>query len=292
MKTPAKTSARRAASPFVVSADWLQERLGEPGLSIVDGSWYLPAQGRDGRAEYEAAHIPGAVFFDHDKVVAPDSPLPHTLPSPGLFAQFASSMGIDEKDTIVVYDGPGFFSAPRVWWMLRLMGASEVYVLDGGFDRWKAQGRPVTAETTKIAPGFFEVDCDSSRVVSFDEMQRIVVEGTAQIADARPAGRFTAAEPEPRPGMRGGHMPGARNVPAASLSRDGSLLPVEELRAVLEAAGLDLSKPVVTSCGSGVTAAVVSLALASVGHTDNRLYDGSWSEWGARADTPVVTGDD
>lgn len=279
-------------SPFVVSADWLMERLGTPGLSLVDGSWYLPTQNRDARGEYEAAHIPGAVFFDHDTIVAPNAQLPHTLPAPRLFAQFASSMGIDEKDTIVVYDGPGFFSAPRVWWMFRLMGVEEVYVLDGGIDRWKAQGRPVTAEPTKIAPGFFEVDCDSSRVVAFEEMRRIVDDGSAQIADARPAGRFAGTDPEPRPGMRGGHMPGARNVPAASLSRDGSLLPLDELRAVLEAAGLDLSKPVVASCGSGVTAAVISLALASVGHEENRLYDGSWSEWGGRADTPVVTGND
>ena len=279
-------------SPFVVSADWLMERLGKPGLSIIDGSWYLPTQNRDARAEYQAAHIPGAVFFDQDAVVSPDSPLPHTLPSPGLFAQFASSMGVDEKDTIVVYDGPGFFSAPRVWWMFRLMGAKDVYVLDGGFDRWKAEGRPVTAETTKIASCFFEVECDPSRVVSFEEMRRIVDGKTAQIADARPAGRFAGTDPEPRPGVRGGHMPGARNVPATSLSRDGSLLPVPELRAALEAAGLDLTKPVVTSCGSGVTAAVVSLALESVGHPQHRLYDGSWSEWGGRSDTPVVTGDD
>lgn len=279
-------------SPFVVSADWLMERLGKPGLSIIDGSWYLPTQNRDARAEYQAAHIPGAVFFDQDAVVSPDSPLPHTLPSPGLFAQFASSMGVDEKDTIVVYDGPGFFSAPRVWWMFRLMGAKDVYVLDGGFDRWKAEGRPVTAETTKIASCFFEVDCDPSRVVSFEEMRRIVDGKTAQIADARPAGRFAGTDPEPRPGVRGGHMPGARNVPATSLSRDGSLLPVPELRAALETAGLDLTKPVVTSCGSGVTAAVVSLALESVGHPQHRLYDGSWSEWGGRSDTPVVTGDD
>lgn len=282
----------RTTSPFVVSADWLQERLGKPGLSIIDGSWYLPAHGRDGRSEYETVHIPGAVFFDHDQVVAPDSPLPHTLPRPRLFAQFMSSMGVDEKDAIVVYDGPGFFSAPRLWWMLRLMGAREVYVLDGGFDRWRAEGRPVTAEPTKIAPCYFDVDCDSARIVSFEDMQRIVAEGAVQIADARPAGRFTGTEPEPRPGMRGGHMPGARNVPASSLSRDGRLLPVEELRDLLEEAGLDLSRPVVTSCGSGITAAVISLALASVGHTDNRLYDGSWSEWGGRADTPVVTGND
>lgn len=282
----------RTTSPFVVSADWLQERLGKPGLSILDGSWYLPAHGRDARAEYEARHIQGAVFFDHDKVVAPDSPLPHTLPAPGLFAQFMSSMGVDEKDTIVVYDGPGFFSAPRLWWMLRLMGAREVYVLDGGIDRWRAEGRPVTTQPTKIAPCYFDVDYDSAGVASFEDMQRVVAEGAAQVADARPAGRFSGAQPEPRPGMRSGHMPGARNVPASSLSRDGGLLPVEELRAALEKAGLDLSRPVVTSCGSGVTAAVISLALASVGHTDNRLYDGSWSEWGGRADTPVVTGDE
>ena len=280
----------RTVSPFVVSADWLEERLGKPGLSIVDGSWYLPAQGRDARAEYQAAHIPGAVFFDHDRVVDPASELPHTLPQPLLFAQFASSMGVDEEDEIVVYDGPGFYAAPRVWWMFRLMGARKVHVLDGGLDRWRREGRPVTAETTRIASCFFELDCDPARVVSFDEMRAIVDDGSAQIADARPAARFAAAEPEPRPGMRGGHMPGAVNVPAGSLSREGSLLPVEELRAVLEEAGLDLSRPVVTSCGSGVTAAVVSLALASVGHEDSRLYDGSWSEWGGRADTPVVTG--
>ena len=167
-------------SPFVVSADWLQERLGQPGLSIVDASWYLPAQGRDGRAEYEAAHIPGAIFFDQDKVVEPQSDLPHTLPHPGLFAQFASSMGVDEKDTIVVYDGPGMFSAPRVWWMFRIMGATEVFVFDGGFDRWKAEGRPVTAEPTKIAPGFFEVDFDAARVASLGDMRSIVEDGSLQ----------------------------------------------------------------------------------------------------------------
>ncbi|MEO3384991.1 3-mercaptopyruvate sulfurtransferase [Mesorhizobium sp. CAU 1741] len=279
-------------SPFVVSADWLEGKLGEPGLSIVDGSWYLPAQKRDARAEYDAAHIPGAVFFDQDKVVEPEAALPHTLPHPGLFAQFASSMGVDEKDTIVVYDGPGFFSAPRVWWMFRLMGASNVLLLDGGFDQWKAQGRPVTDEPTKVAPGFFDENCARDRVASLDDMRKIVETGAYQIADARPAGRFSGADPEPRAGMRSGHMPGAKNVPATSLSRDGRLLPVDELKAVLEGAGLDLSKPVVTSCGSGVTAAVISLALASVGHQDNRLYDGSWTEWGGRSDTPVVTGND
>jgi thiosulfate/3-mercaptopyruvate sulfurtransferase len=201
-------------------------------------------------------------------------------------------MGISRDDAVVVYDGPGMFSAPRVWWMFRLMGAREVYVLDGGFDRWKASGHPVTAETTRIAPTFFEVDDDPRRVASLEDMREIVENGSAQIADARPAGRFAGTDPEPRPGMRSGHMPGARNVPATSLSADGKLLPVNELRKVLESAGLDLSRPVVTSCGSGVTAAVISLALASVGHEDNRLYDGSWTEWGGRADTPVATGSD
>ena len=279
-------------SPFVVTADWLEERLGQPGLSIIDGSWYLPAQNRDARAEYAAAHIPGAVLFDQEQVVDPDASLPHTLPSATIFSKFASSMGVDKDDTIVVYDGPGFFSAPRVWWMFRLMGAREVFVLDGGFDAWKREGRPTTADVTKIAPSFFNAEIDADRVASLDDMRSIVETASSQVADARPAGRFTGADPEPRPGMRSGHMPGAKNVPATALSRDGKLLAVDELRSVLESAGLDLSKPVVTSCGSGVTAAVISLALASVGHEDNRLYDGSWTEWGGRADTPVVTGND
>lgn len=279
-------------SPFVVSAKWLEAKLDEPGLSIVDGSWYLPAHKRDARAEYEAGHIPGAVFFDQDLVVDPSATLPHTLPQPQQFGQFVSSMGISADDTIVVYDGPGFFSAPRVWWMFRLMGASNVFVLDGGFDGWKAEGRRVTSEPTRVAPSYFDVLNAAELVATFDDMVQIVADGSAQIADARSPGRFTGEEAEPRPGMRSGHMPGARNVPASALSKDGEFLSVDELRAVLEQAGIDLSRPVVTSCGSGVTAAAISLALASVGHTDNRLYDGSWTEWGGRNDTPVATGKD
>jgi thiosulfate/3-mercaptopyruvate sulfurtransferase len=275
-------------SPFVVDADWLQSRLGGPGLSIVDASWYLPAQKRDARAEYDAAHIPGAIFFDLDRVVDPDSDLPHMLPRPGIFAQHVGAMGISADDTIVVYDGPGFFSAPRVWWMFRTMGVYQVYVLDGGFDRWRAEDRLVTAEPTKTAPNVFYPNFDASRVASLDEMRRIVETGSSQIADARSPGRFAGTEPEPRPGIRAGHMPGANNVPYSALSQNGELLPLEALKEVLEGAGIDLSKPVVTSCGSGVTAAVITLALESLGHTDNRLYDGSWSEWGAQADTPVA----
>lgn len=275
-------------SPFVVDFDWLEGKIGQPGVAIVDASWYLPAQKRDAKTEYDTAHIPGAVFFDQDLVVEPGSELPHTLPSPGVFAQFAGSMGISADETIVVYDGPGMFSAPRVWWMFRIMGAKQVVVLDGGFDRWKADGRPVTDEPTKIAPTFFETDFNEARVVRLDEMRGLV--GNGQIADARLAGRFAGTDPEPRQGVRSGHMPGAVNVPATSLSRDGKLLPVNELRSLLQEKGVDLDKSVVTSCGSGVTAAVITLALESVGHTDNKLYDGSWTEWGGRSDTPVEAG--
>ena len=275
---------------FTIDAGWLEKRLGTPGLSIVDASWYLPAQKRDAKAEYEAGHIPGAIFFDQDEVVDPDSKLPHTLPDPATFARHAGSMGISADDTIVIYDGPGMFSAPRVWWMFRVMGVFQVYVLDGGFDRWKAAGRPVTAEQTKVAPNIFHVDFDPSRVASLDEMKGIVASGESQIADARPAGRFAGEEPEPRAGVRGGHMPGAKSLPASTLSRDGKLLPPEELKKRFEEAGVDLSKPVVTSCGSGITAAVITLALETLGHSANRLYDGSWTEWGGRSDTPVVKG--
>jgi thiosulfate/3-mercaptopyruvate sulfurtransferase len=277
-------------SPFLVTADWLEAHLKDPGLSVVDGSWYLPAQGRDARAEYEAAHIPRAIFFDHDAVVDPDSALPHTLPDARTFARHAGSMGIAISDTIVVYDGPGLFSAPRVWWMFRVMGAQKVFILDGGFDRWKSEGRPVTDEATRIAPDLFDAVLDKTRVASLDAMRRIVETGESQIADARPAGRFAGVDPEPRQGVRGGHMPGARSLPASLLSRDGSLLPPDQLRARFEAAGVDLERPVVTSCGSGITAAIITLALETLGHSANRLYDGSWSEWGSRSDTPVETG--
>jgi thiosulfate/3-mercaptopyruvate sulfurtransferase len=277
-------------NPFFVTPEWLQERLGQPGLKIVDGSWYLPAQKRDPRREYDSGHIPGAVFFDQDEVVDPESSLPHALPSPEVFARFAGAMGIAADDTVVVYDGPGAFTAPRVWWMFRVMGARNVFILEGGGDGWKSAGRPVTDEPTRIAPNVFDARFDAARVASLDEMRRIVESGSAEIADARPSGRFTGADPEPRAGMRSGHMPGAHSVPALSLVKDGRLLPSDILRQKFEEAGVDLSKPVVTSCGSGVTAAVLTLALETLGHKENRLYDGSWSEWGGRADTPVETG--
>jgi thiosulfate/3-mercaptopyruvate sulfurtransferase len=279
-----------AENGIFVDADWLEKKLGKPGLSIVDASWYLPAQKRDARGEYDAGHVPGAVFFDQDLVVAPGSDLPHTLPPPEVFARFAGAMGIGANDTIVVYDGPGLFSAPRVRWMFRVMGASDVRLLEGGFDRWKADGRPMTDEPVKVAPCLFDATLDAGRVASLEDMRGIVENNTAQIADARPAGRFVGTDPEPRAGVRSGHMPGAHSVPAAALSENGVLLAPERLKTIFGEAGVDLSGPIVTSCGSGVTAAVVSLALEALGHTDNRLYDGSWTEWGSRQDTPVETG--
>ena len=279
-------------SPFVVSFDWLKDRLGEPDLRIVDASWYLPAQNRNGEAEYRAARIPDAVYFDLDRIVDPASALPHTLPDAQTFASAAGGLGLKETDTIVVYDGPGMFSAPRVWWMMRIFGAGNAYVLDGGFDAWKFQGLPVeTGDPAAPTPATFVASVNAAAVTSFDDMRAIVEAGTSQIADARGPGRFNGTEPEPRPGMRSGHMPGARNVPFTSLLKDGKLKSLSELRQVLQSSGLDLEKPVVTSCGSGVTAAVITLALQSVGHRDNTLYDGSWSEWGGRDDTPIATGE-
>ncbi|TCT40302.1 3-mercaptopyruvate sulfurtransferase [Martelella mediterranea] len=277
-------------SPFIVSPDWLETRLGASGLSIIDASWYLPAHNRSGKAEYAKHHIPGAIFFDQDEIADKTTGLPHSLPAPDFFASEMGKRGISEKDTIVVYDGPGFFSAPRVWWMLQIMGAHEVFVLDGGFDGWKAARRPVTSKTVQPEPATFTPDFDTKRVTSFQDMMQIVESGEKQIADARGAGRFAAEEAEPRPGMRSGHMPGAKNLPATAFSENGHFRSLDELDAMFRDAGIDLSGPVVTSCGSGVTAAIITLALESLGHRDHSLYDGSWSEWGSRTDTPVVTG--
>lgn len=277
-------------SRFIVSADWLQQELGAPDLKIVDASYYLPAQKRDADQEYAAGHIPGAVRFNHDKISDHSTNLPHMVPSPEFFAEEVGKLGISENDRIVVYDGPGIFSAPRIWWLFRVMGAEKVKVLDGGIDGWKAEGRPLEAIAPTPSPAVFKPNFDAKRVVALDSMRDIVSSGAMQIADARSAGRFAAAEPEPRQGMRSGHMPGARSLPSGVFSTNGKFKSLSELKQTIEAAGIDLEKPVVTTCGSGVTAAIITLALESLGHTDNRLYDGSWSEWGGRSDTPVVTG--
>ncbi|MBW9053340.1 3-mercaptopyruvate sulfurtransferase [Rhizobium mesosinicum] len=277
-------------SRFVVSADWLQAELGKPDLRVLDASFYLPAQKRDADAEYAAGHIPGAIRFDQDKIADHSTNLPHTIPSPDYFATEVGKLGIGENDRIVVYDGIGMFASPRVWWLFRVMGAKNVFVLDGGLDGWKAEGRPLETEVPRYAQATFKTNYDASRVVHLEQMRDIVSSAALQIADARSAGRFAATEPEPRAGMRSGHMPGARSLPSGVFANQGRFKSLPELKQTIEDAGIDLSKPVVTSCGSGITAAIITLALESLGHTDNKLYDGSWSEWGSREDTPVVTG--
>lgn len=278
---------------YLVETDWLAQRLDAPDLIVLDGSWHMPAAGRDARVEYEQEHIPGALFFDIDELSDETSPLPHMLPPTVKFASRMKQMGIGDGMRIVVYDSVGMFSAARVWWTFRVMGHEDVAVLNGGLPKWKAEGHPVTSEpTAPRSPRHFTPRYNASLVRDLEDMKRIVAAGTAQVVDARGPGRFSGTEPEPRAGLRSGHMPGAHNVYYARLiNPDGTLKSIPELKQAFMDAGVDPAKPVVTTCGSGVSAAILSLALALIGQPDTGLYDGSWSEWGREeADTPVETG--
>ncbi len=278
---------------WIVETDWLAEHLTAPDIVVFDGSWHLPGSGRKAKQDYLDEHIPGAQFFDIDDLVDETSPLPHMLPSTVKFASRMKKMGIGDGQRIVIYDSVGLFSAARVWWTFRVMGHQDVAVLNGGLKKWKAEGRaledglPITR-----TPRHFTPSLNAELLRDLEDMQGYVAKGNMQIVDARPAARFEGREPEPRPGLRNGHMPGSKNAPAGQLiNDDGTLKSEQELADIFKAAGINWHNPVVTTCGSGVTASILSLALAVLGQTNAAVYDGSWAEWGEEGrDTPIATG--
>ncbi|WP_353890850.1 3-mercaptopyruvate sulfurtransferase [uncultured Sneathiella sp.] len=279
-------------SSSLVSTEWLAEHASAPDVRIVDASWHMPATNRNPRAEYDAEHIPGAVFFDIDEIADTDNPLPHMVPSPEKFSSRMRKLGLGDGNRIVVYDTLGMVSAARAWWLLRLFGHQDVAILDGGLPKWKAEGRPVDDMPVKPAERHFTSRINSFLLREKDQVARNIDQSREQVLDARSAGRFDGTEPEPREGLRGGHIPGSKNLPYTALLNDAdkTFRQAEELNAAFSGAGIDLKKPVITSCGSGITACVLAFGLHLLGHQRVAVYDGSWTEWALDEELPVETG--
>jgi thiosulfate/3-mercaptopyruvate sulfurtransferase len=276
----------------LVSTEWLADNLHAPDLRLIDASYYLPGEGLDPRREFEAQHIPGAVFFDIDEIKDPDSDLPHMLPPPHIFSSKVRRLGLGDGLRLVVYDQRGVWSAPRVWWTFRYFGHHEVAVLDGGLPKWLDEGRPVEEGPASPEERHFTPRINNFILRDRGQLLANLNGGQEQVLDARAAARFAGEAAEPRPGLRAGHIPGSRNLPFTEIvdQERQTLRDKPELRERFGAAGIDLKRPVVTTCGSGVTAAVLALGLHRLGHRDVSVYDGSWSEWGLEGDTPVETG--